>query len=183
MSYAIDRPSHAVGVVRWPAEADRRDELERLGIPRLLLVDAGAPPPEVTSDEDWVRLPVGDEDLRARVERLAQAAAPRPTLDEYGVLTHGDGWVGLSPLEESIVRMLLDSFGTTVSRTDLADRAWPDGGRGPRALDTKIHRIRHRLAPLGLAIHTVRRRGFVLGLARPEPSVRSEAEEPTWPIS
>ena len=107
----------------------------------------------------------------------------RPTLDEFGVLTHDDTWVGLSPLEESIVRPLLDSFGTTVARVELTNRAWPDGGRGPRALDTKIHRIRQRLAPLGLAIHTVRRRGFVLGFARPEPSVRSEAEEPTWPIS
>jgi DNA-binding winged helix-turn-helix (wHTH) protein len=183
VSNAIIRPSHAVGVVQWPSESGRRDELERLGIPRLLLVEPGVPTPEVRDDEDWVRLPVDDEELRARVERLAQVGPPHPTLDEFGVLTHGDAWVGLSPLEESIVRLLLDSFGTTVSRTDLAARAWPDGGRGPRALDTKIHRIRHRLAPLGLAIHTVRRRGFVLETARPEPSVRSEAEEPTWPIS
>jgi DNA-binding winged helix-turn-helix (wHTH) protein len=92
------------------------------------------------------------------------------------VLTYGNGWVPLPPIEETIVRRLLDSFGTTVSRSDLVAEAWPDGGRGPRALDTKIHRLRNRLAPLGLAIHTVRCRGFVL-------DARPTAEEPTWPIS
>ncbi|MCU1379094.1 MAG: helix-turn-helix protein [Acidimicrobiales bacterium] len=169
--------AHAVGVLRWPTEADRRDELERLGIPRLLLVEPGSRPPEVREDEDWARLPVEDDDLRARVERLAlHGTEPHPTVDEFGVLTYGNGWVPLPPIEETIVRRLLDSFGTTVSRSDLVAEAWPDGGRGPRALDTKIHRLRNRLAPLGLAIHTVRRRGFVL-------DARPTAEEPTWPIS
>ena len=116
------------------------------------------------------------EELRARVARLAGAPHDRPTLDEFGVLSYGTGWVPLSPLEETIVRRLLDSFGSTVAREELIAEAWPDGGRGPRALDTKIHRLRNRLAPLGLAIHTVRRRGFVL-------DARPAAEEPTWPIS
>jgi hypothetical protein len=170
--------AHAVGVLHWPTEADRRAELERLGIPRLLLVEPGSRPPEVREDEDWARLPVEDDDLRARVARLAshRDAVEAPTLDEFGVLTFGDGWVPLSPLEEAIVRRLLDSFGTTVARADLMSAAWPDGGRSPRVLDTKIHRVRNRLAPLGLAIHTVRRRGFVL-------DARPIAEEPTWPIS
>ncbi|MCU1376399.1 MAG: helix-turn-helix protein [Actinomycetia bacterium] len=168
--------AHAVGVLRWPTEADRRDELQRLGIPRLLLVEPGTLPPEVSDDEDWARLPVEDDDLRARVQRLAVHNDPHPTLDDFGVLTRGHGWVPLSPLEETIVRRLLATFGTTVSREELIAEAWPDGGRGPRALDTKIHRLRNRLAPLGLAIHTVRRRGFVL-------DARPAAEEPTWPIS
>jgi len=130
-----------------------------------------------TATDDLARLLVEVDDLRARVARLASAPGEdRPTLDEFGVLTFGDGWVPLSPLEETIVRRLLDSFGTTVARDDLIAEAWPDGGRGPRAIDTKIHRLRNRLAPLGLAIHTVRRRGFVL-------DARPTTEEPTWPIS
>jgi DNA-binding response OmpR family regulator len=132
-----------------------------------------------TATDDLARLLEEVDDLRAQVARLAGHPVEEqdpPTLDAFGVLTYGNGWVPLSPLEETIVRRLLDSFGTTVARDDLIAEAWPDGGRGPRALDTKIHRLRNRLAPLGLAIHTVRRRGFVL-------DARPTAEEPTWPIS
>src|SRR4051812_20435410 len=68
---------------------------------------------------DLARLLVEVDDLRAQVARLAGQPVEqrdRPALDQFGVLTFGNGWVPLSPLEETIVRRLLDSFGTTVAR-------------------------------------------------------------------
>jgi DNA-binding response OmpR family regulator len=50
-----------------------------------------------------------------------------------------------------------------VTRDELDVAAWPDGNsQGARALDTRLHRLRNRVAKLGLEIANVRRRGFVL---------------------
>jgi two-component system OmpR family response regulator len=153
----------AVALLRWPDEAERRAELQRLGIPRLLMVAADtSPPTDVSTDEDWVRLPADDADIRARVALLADTAIARPSIDEFGVLSVGTSWVALSHIDEAIMRSLLDSFRTTVGRDDVRAAAWPDGSRSGRVLDTHMHRLRNRIAPLGLTIHTVRRRGFVL---------------------
>ena len=58
-------------LVRWPDDAEHRAVLAADGIPRLLLVDAGIPPPHVTEDiEDWVRTPVDELDLWARLRNL-----------------------------------------------------------------------------------------------------------------
>jgi hypothetical protein len=59
-------------VVRWPAEAGRRAELAAQGRPRVLLVEAGAVPPPLAPEEDWLRLPAPPADLRARRTRLAR---------------------------------------------------------------------------------------------------------------
>jgi two-component system response regulator TctD len=85
-----------------------------------------------------------------------------PHLDEFGVLRTDDGWTALSPVQEHIVRTLVEHFGEPVARTDLADAAWPDGGRASHTIDIHIHRLRPRLAALGLVIHTLRGRGFLL---------------------
>jgi hypothetical protein len=42
--------------LHWPEDADRRAELRRHGMPRLLLVRAGEqPPPDIDVLEDWAR--------------------------------------------------------------------------------------------------------------------------------
>src|SRR3981189_1453750 len=38
-----------VVILRWPEQGDRINDLERLGVPRLLLVEADSPPPPSTS--------------------------------------------------------------------------------------------------------------------------------------
>jgi DNA-binding response OmpR family regulator len=44
----------------------------------------------------------------------------------------------------------------------LARAGWPDGAPGRNALDVHVLRLRRRVAPLGLAIRTVRSRGYLL---------------------
>jgi hypothetical protein len=155
-----------VALVQWPAEQDRRDELRRAGQPRLLLVERGAPPIPTDELEDWIRLPADDLDLRVRVEALRRRTGADngavPVLDDDGVLRTGDRWVSLPPVEARLTRALLDRFGAVVSRDALARSGWPGGSPGRNALDVHVLRLRRRLAPLRLAIRTVRSRGYLL---------------------
>jgi DNA-binding response OmpR family regulator len=156
-----------VVLVRWPAEDARRAELRDEGIPRLLLVENGAPPPRTVDDlEDWVRVPADEVDLHARVENLNRRLQTRtsalPELDEDGVLRAGPGWVPLPPVEARLTSALLDRYRSVVSRDSLAKAGWPNGAPGRNALDVHVLRLRRRIAPLGLAIRTVRSRGYLL---------------------
>jgi hypothetical protein len=155
-----------VALVQWPVEKDRREALRRSGQPRLLLVERGAPPIPVDEFEDWIRLPADDLDLRVRVESLRRRtgsdASLVPDLDDDGVLRVGDRWVSLPPVEARLTSALLERFGAVVSREALARSGWPGGSPGRNALDVHVLRLRRRLAPLHLAIRTVRSRGYLL---------------------
>ena len=159
-------PSVNVSLVRWPAERDRREALRRAGEPRLLLVEQGSPPLPSDHREDWIRLPADDVDLRVRVEalrrRLDTSTADLPVLDEDGVLRLSDRWVALPPVEARLARMLISRFGAVVSRSLLTNAGWPGGSPGRNALDVHVLRLRRRVAPLHLAIRTVRSRGYLL---------------------
>jgi DNA-binding winged helix-turn-helix (wHTH) protein len=156
-----------VVLVRWPLEASRRVELAGMGTPRLLLVeaDAAAPVPEDCL-EDWIRVPAAESDVQARVEALAVRAGLHrsavPVLDEHGMLRFGGAWASLPPVEARITGALVDRLGAVVRREELATSGWPEGAPGRNALDVHVLRIRRRLAPLGLAIRTVRSRGYLL---------------------
>lgn len=169
--------------MRWPAEEVRRDELRSSSRPRVLLLEDGVAPP-VTTDhlEDWIRVPAGEEDLRARVEGLRLRAAarlsPTPELDDDGVLRLGVGWVSLPPVEARLMTALLDRFGAVVSRDALARSGWPSGAPGRNALDVHMLRLRRRLAPLALAIRTVRSRGYLLEASAPADDELSDAAAP-----
>jgi DNA-binding winged helix-turn-helix (wHTH) protein len=157
-----------VVLVRWPVEQVRREDLQRDGRPRLLLLEDGvAPPPAGVDDlEDWIRVPAVEADLRARVEGLRRRAEaridPAPALDDDGVLRLGDRWVSLPPVEARLTAALLGRYGAVVSRDALARAGWPAGAPGRNALDVHMLRLRRRLAPLALAIRTVRSRGYLL---------------------
>jgi hypothetical protein len=155
----------SVAILAWPEQADEAAECGRAGRPRLLLVAPDAEPPaDWDGFTDWVRLPVDDRDLCARVAALQRLAsrAPAPVLDEFDVLWRGDRWTALAPIEARIVEVLLARCGSVVSRRDLAAAAWPDGMPGTRAVDARLRRLRDRVEPLGLQIHNVRRRGLML---------------------
>ena len=156
-----------VVLVRWPAEEERRARLAEEGVPRLLLVEDAAPPPLAVDDlEDWIRVPADEVDLHARVENLNRRsrsrAAALPELDGDGVLRVGAAWVPLPPVEARLTFALVDRFGAVVSRDALARAGWPDGAPGRNALDVHVLRLRRRLIGLGLAIRTVRSRGYLL---------------------
>ena len=165
-----------VVLVRWPAEADRRDRLREAGTPRLLLVEEGAPPPLDDCLEDWIRVPADDGDVRARMEgvsaRLRLHLAPDvPDLDVDGVLRFGGEWVSLPPVEARLTAALVERFGAVVGRDALARAGWPEAAPGRNALDVHVLRLRRRLATVGLSIKTVRSRGYLL-----EGATRRQAE-------
>jgi Transcriptional regulatory protein, C terminal len=156
-----------VVLVRWPAEAVRRAQLALRQLPRLLLLEDNAVPPQPADClEDWIRVPATEIDVRSRCSALAaradQHVSASPTLDDDGVLRFGGIWVPLPPVEARLTDALLQRFGAVVSRDGLARAGWPDGAPGRNALDVHVLRLRRRIQPLGLAIRTVRSRGYLL---------------------
>jgi hypothetical protein len=153
-----------VAIFAWPEESVAVAAIDR-DAPCLLLVAPDAEPPDDWDGlTDWVRLPVDDRDLRARVATLQRLAshAPTPFVDEYDVCWRGSRWVALAPIEARIVGALLARCGSVVSRSELGAAVWPDGMPAPRALDGRLRRLRDRIEPLGISIHNVRRRGLLL---------------------
>jgi hypothetical protein len=156
-----------VVLVRWPLEAQRRERLRDERQPRLLLVEDGAPVPRCDDDlEDWIRVPADGEDVRARIEMLERRARAQrglvPALDADGVLRVGGAWVPLPPVEARLTAALVERLGAVVSRDALGRAGWPEGAPGRNALDVHVLRLRRRVAPLGLAIRTIRSRGYLL---------------------
>lgn len=158
-----------VTVIRWPSQRSRRARLRRERLPRLLLVEDGAPPPEATDClEDWIRVPADQCDVDARVSlleaRSRQHLPPVPTIDDEGVLRVGEAWVALPPVEARLTASLLERLGTVVPRDALARAGWPAGLPGRNALDVHVMRLRRRFQAVGLVVHTVRARGYLLEL-------------------
>jgi DNA-binding winged helix-turn-helix (wHTH) protein len=161
-----------VAYIRWPDDADRRDALVEERRPRLLLLDQGSRPPEPTDCfEDWVVLPVEEDELanrtRALAARVARHQAAEPTMDDAGVLRYGDRLLVLPPVEARLAAALVTRFGVVVRRDALAASGWPDGPPGRNALDVHLVRLRRRLAGMGLTLRTVRSRGYLLEAAAP----------------
>lgn len=166
-----------VELVQWPSEEQRLTQLRHDEVPRLVLVPEGLSPP-LSPDvlEDWIRLPASEDDVRSRVGVLTDRAAGVedarvPELDENGLLRAGDRWVSLPPVEHRLMVVLLDRYRAVASRDALARAGWPEGIPGRNVLDVHIVRLRRRLGPLGLAIRTVRSRGYLLELGSVDLSV------------
>jgi two-component system, OmpR family, response regulator len=159
-----------VALIRWPVETERRARLATVGLPRLLLVEGDAFPP-CPDDclEDWIRVPAPEPDVEVRKAALALRASEHvavlPELDPDGVLRLGTKWAPLPPVEARLTRPLVDRFGSVVTRDLLTRSGWPSGAPGRNALDVHVLRLRRRVASVGLAIRTVRSRGYLLELA------------------
>jgi hypothetical protein len=165
---APPRGDPQVTLISWPAEADRRAELAAAGRPRLLVLAADEPPPLVWDDlEDWVRTPADPVEVQTRMATLAQratvaAVAEAPTVDADGIVRWRGDWVAAPPIEARLLAALAERSGEAVRREDLIAAAWPAGVESDRILDGRIKHLRRRLQPLGLAVRTVRRVGFLL---------------------
>lgn len=152
----------------WPLEEERRRVLAEAGVPRLLVIGQEQLPPVLESPlEDWIRVPASEVDRAARVEMLRRRAAgaddrDHPTIDDDGLVRVGREWVAVPPVEASLARTLIERFGAVVSRDELASAAWPAGVGERNVLDVRILRLRRRFDRIGLAIRTVRSRGYLL---------------------
>jgi len=156
-----------VVLVRWPSDEEALERARHASVPRLLLVEGGYPPPAIADElEDWIRVPADEVDLHARVETLDRRVRARsvvaPDLDDDGVLRFGEAWVSLPPVEARLTEALLARYGAVVSRDALGRAGWPEGVPGRNALDVHVLRLRRRIGRLGLAIRTVRARGYLL---------------------
>jgi two-component system OmpR family response regulator len=158
------RRQPAVSVVHWPQESDVRKQLQTMGLARLLLVGPDSEPPAVTDAlEDWIREPVDGRDLEARLATLgARAGTGRPRLDGRGRIGHRDRCVALSPIEHELASILVGRFGRVVEECELVTPVWGSLLGGSGAFRVHLTRLRRRLAGVGLEIHTVRTRGYVL---------------------
>ena len=168
-SHAADL-APAVALLRWPEDASSRRRLAAARLPRLLLVGAGEEPPLDDDElEDWIRLPLDPDELAVRSDTLVERArhvAPRATglvLDGDDVLRRDGRWVALPPLEARVFAQLLARPGEVVRRAALTDAGWPTGlPVDERAIDGVVKRLRRRVAPLGVQVHTVPGAGFLL---------------------
>ena len=164
-----DGNAPSVELLRWPADAARREELRREGRPRILLLGPNDLPPGLADHEDWVRVPVDERDLSARIQRLVHQARPVRDLqpgdivvDENGLVRWQGHWVATPPIEADILRRLAETPGRMVARDELVALVWGAAPRQAHSLDSRIYTLRSRLQPVGLAVHTIRGRGFVL---------------------
>ena len=74
-----------VVIIRWPEDAASAQRLRTLGRPRLLIVAPDATAPStVDCDEDWIRFPAGDADVRARIADWRSGDAARPDPQNHG---------------------------------------------------------------------------------------------------
>ena len=175
-----------VAFIRWPDDADRRAALVEERRPRLLLLDAGVRPPDITDCfEDWVVLPVEETELASRTRalnaRVAKHQAVEPTVDDAGVLRYGDRLLVLPPVEARLAAALVARFGVVLRRDALAASGWPDGPPGRNALDVHLVRLRRRLAGMGLTLRTVRSRGYLLEAATSTVSAGTALHSETQP--
>jgi hypothetical protein len=157
--------SRDVAVLYWPAESEEAERLDREGLPRLLLVDPEATPPTSGSClQEWLTLPVSELELQTRLVNLAKRAAShprRPTVDEFGQLTHRGNSLFLSRIDQLLAQALIASFGTIVTDDELIETVWPDGATN-QALRVHVSRLRQQLRPLGLVIKCARNAGYVM---------------------
>jgi len=157
--------SRDVVVLRWPEQADDVDRLDRLGVPRLLLVEPGVAPPDHDSClQDWVRLPADDADVRVRLRALSHRPAHHPvvpSIDTVGQLSHRGQTLFLSPLDQRLAELLISHFGDLVAEDEIRGKVWPDGTT-TQAVRVQVSRLRRRIAEVGLTITCMRNLGYVM---------------------
>ncbi|MFD8012193.1 winged helix-turn-helix domain-containing protein [Streptomyces sp. NPDC058955] len=155
-----------VTFVRWPAERNIREQCKARGHLCLLVVEHGASPPEQLSlYEDWVRPPIVQEDLQARLRQLAHRAVlkSKPVVDPTGILYFEDSSVTLSLTQCEMLAPLVARYGQIIYRTELREILKNSGSSSSsNALDLHVMRLRRRLQIVGLAVRNVWGRGFVL---------------------
>lgn len=176
MSPPDPSPRPEVELLRWPADAERREELAARQVPRLLLVEDDVAPPELDAEEDWIRVPTDERDLWARLQRLAlrhHERRRRPQLGDGVMLDYLGQTVIVSEGEGEVLRCLLAHFGELVRWDDLLAELWPDGDGTTKLANARVSRLRSRIAPVGLVVHNIRGRGVMLDHG--EPPALSEA--------
>jgi DNA-binding response OmpR family regulator len=171
MSYAEPIPVGSdVAVLRWPDDEHLRPKLEQEGHPRVLIVAALRPAPEIDSElEDWMREPIDLQELQTRADTLRIRAHQRsllPRLDDHGLVRVGTRWVAIPDAQLPVVALLLARIGRLVELEQIVEVYTGHGNSGHRtAISAVMNRLTTRLREVGLDLHVVRGRGYVLDVA------------------
>ncbi len=154
-----------IEVLLWPEEDARRRRLVDAGVPCLLILDPDVDAPTCGPLEDWVRPPQPIDDVVARCValRCRVLCAARPELDPNGALWFGDASVAIPAGQQSLVLVLLARYRSVVRHGELAEAYQAGGGRPTDdALKAAMVRLAPRVATVGLALRSIRGRGYLL---------------------
>lgn len=155
-----------VAVLCLPDDDVLRRHLDRIGLPRVLVVGERDDPP-VPADpvEDWLRAPVDPAELEDRrtvvLDRYLRATAG-VRIDGDGLLRVGSRWAALTDRQWAALLPLVNQLGRPVSRAVVEDEYRAAGGADGRALVALLRRQRPRLAALGLELHLLSSGAFLL---------------------
>ena len=95
-----------------------------------------------------------------------------PYVDDDGLLRVGDDWVAITDAQLPVVTLLVERFGRLVGKEELVAAYVAAGYSGHAAsIRSLLARVAHRVAGLGLDLHTVRGQGVMLR-DRGRPRVR-----------
>jgi two-component system response regulator TctD len=134
----------------------------------LLLVRDGEQPPTDTGVlEDWALASAHASEVEARLAaleaRAEQSTHPRPVIGEADdVLRYSGRWISLGTVEASIARLLIEHAGELVTRGMIEAVAWRGRSVRSNTADRQLHRLRAHLREIGLELHTIRGKGYVL---------------------
>jgi hypothetical protein len=155
-----------VELLQWPAQRDRRQLLAVLGEPRiLLLAPATTPPADIDDLEHWVPESAEPATIVHAVTRLQQKILDSdgpPVLDDDGLLWFRGRWVAVTENQVAVIDLLIRNYQRLVRHEHLDQTYRDTGGTTTAARRALMHRIAARLAKVGLKLHPVRRRGFIL---------------------
>lgn len=91
----------------------------------------------------------------------------RPTLDDDGLLRFGGRWVSIPDTQLAVAALLVRNTGRLVRTADVRRAYEGAGGSGSEtSVRSAVHRLRRRMAEVGLHLRVVRDRGLVLDVTR-----------------
>jgi hypothetical protein len=161
-----------IELIRWPDDDDMRRRLAAEGVPRLLFLSRGTPPPRPTDLlEDWIRLPLDPDELRVRhagLVRRAKCGAHGPVIDDDGLLWWRDRWVSVPTAQLPVANLLVEHVRELVRHDELVAVYEQNGGSpNPVAVKAMLGRLVKRFALVGLELRSVRGRGYLLDAPNP----------------
>lgn len=123
--------------------------------------------------DDYLVKPFAFAELLARLHAVCRRVQDRPaaTLDAAGLsldlatrrVLQGGKEVDLTPTEFSLLELLMRHAGQVVTRRMLCEHLWEADWEGAtNVIEVHVTRLRKKLADGGLAIQTVRGRGYAL---------------------
>ena len=167
--------------------ADRGDEAREAFNRRHVVAACVGPVCARTARDEGIEAPVAPDigRLGLLVRSLSEELAGRrivldgdgePVTIQGAAVERAGQVVVLSARERAVLRRLVEAGGATVGKTVLFRGVWrAPADRGAHVVEVTVGRLRRRLAPLGVSVVTVARRGYRLETGPPPPG-RSDQE-------